>query len=961
MFDNFLERLKAALNNRIFPLLLVILAAFSILLHRTFDMQIVDGASVDKEDGIIKNTVVRYIKSTRGNFYDRNGVQLTENIPSYSVVMSNTALVTENDKKNEMILKLINLLESHGYELELDFGIDLIKEETTADKIEYSLAFNVEGNAQLRFKKNAYCLTNVSKLSEAQKEASAEDVFNFLRYGDKENGSMFHIADSYSMEDTYKIMVVRYNLLILNPQYSQFTLASSVDEETIAAVKENMADIPGVDIKQTTSRIYFDSEYFAHILGYTGVITTAELEELNAQLEEDIYESTDVVGKTGMEKSMESYLSGIKGTENLTISSANRILDSKVVSQPVAGNDVYLTIDRDLQIGIYHILERNIAAVLISKINNGMSYGTKGDRASGIEIPIYEVYNALIYNNVIDIKAFKSEHASDLERKVLGYFEDKRASVFSGLRKYLSLENKVKNSAAGAEMEEYLNYVYSTLISSDMGILVSSAIDRTDSVYLDYTNGKSSLSSFLQYAISKNWVDLSKLGIGENYSDTAEIFTGIVDYILEFFENDKEFEKKIYRTLIFNKKLTGTEICLLLFEQNVLEYKESDIQNLKNGRISAYNFMIEKLTNLEITPAQLALEPCSGSVVITEVNTGEVLAMVTYPTYDNNKLANKIDFEYYSTLLEDNARPLINRPASQQTTTGSTFKPLMSFIGFGENVITTATRIKDQSVFEEIDPSPRCWKYPGSHGSINVTDAIRHSCNYFFYKIGYELSLDSRGNYVDAQGISTIQKYAAMFGLADKSGVEVAEAAPSISNRDVVRTAIGYYHNFAPVQIAKYITTVANSGICYNLTLLERVMDKGGSLVYKNEPSVFNKITMFTQGEWRAVQLGMYNVVNTSTNSLNGLYGDLGVKVAGKTGTAQVSTTHPNHALFAAYAPFDNPEISVIIVIPNGYSSANAAYIGREIMGLYFNGENKEALLNGEVKAGNATTIRISD
>ena len=382
---------------------------------------------------------------------------------------------------------------------------------------------------------------------------------------------------------------------------------------------------------------------------------------------------------------------------------------------------------------------------------------------------------------------------------------------------------------------------------------------------------------------------------------------------------------------------------------------------MKNGRVSAYNFMMEKLTNLEITPAQLALEPCSGSVVITDTKTGEVLAMVTYPSYDNNMLANKINYEYYSKLMADNSYPIMNRPTIQQTTTGSTFKPLMSFVGFGEGVINSSTRIRDEGIFEEVDPSPRCWKYPGTHGSINVTDAIRHSCNYFFYKIGYELALDSKGNYIDAQGIAKIQKYAAMFGLSERSGVEIAEAEPKISNRDVVRTAIGYYHNFAPVQISKYITTIANGGTCYNLTLVHRIMDKSGAVVRESEPSVYNQITEFTANQWKAVQQGMYNVVNTSTNSLNRLYGDLGVKVAGKTGTAQVSTTHPNNALFAAYAPYENPEISVIVVIPNGYSSANAAYIGREIMGYYFKGENKEALLSGDVKAGNATTIHISD
>ena len=960
MFDIFIEKLKRVRDNRTIPTLIVFLAVFLLLGAKTFHLQIVGGEENGNYTETTKKTEQRDIKSTSGNFYDRNGVQLSENVLSYSVVMSNTALVTDNSKKNKMILDLITLLEHYGYGLELDFGIDLVKTETESGT-EYSLEFNVKDNAELRFKKNAYCLTSVKKLTESQRNATAEDVFAFLRYGDRENGKMFEIDESYTMEEAYKIMVVRYNLLILNPQYSQFTLASNVDETTVAAVRENMADIPGVEVKQTTSRVYYDSEYFAHIIGYTGAINTTELEDLNEGLDTPKYESTDVVGKTGLEKSMEEYISGKKGVETLTVSSNNKIIDSQITSRPAAGNDVYLTIDRDLQVAVTHILERNIAAILISKINNGMSYGTKGKKASGIEIPIYEVYNALIYNNVIDIKAFKSEDASDLEKRVYGYFRDKRESIFDRLRRYLALDNTVTNPKAGEEMEEYLDYVYSTLVSNEVQLLISSAIDRTDPMYLDYTEDKISLSRFLQYAISKNWVDLEKLGVGENYYSIDEHYEMLIDYILDYFEDDKEFEKKIYRTLIFTKKLTGTEICLLLFEQNVLEYNENDVKRLKNGRVSAYNFMMEKLTNLEITPAQLALEPCSGSVVITDTKTGEVLAMVTYPSYDNNMLANKINYEYYSKLMADNSYPIMNRPTIQQTTTGSTFKPLMSFVGFGEGVINSSTRIRDEGIFEEVDPSPRCWKYPGTHGSINVTDAIRHSCNYFFYKIGYELALDSKGNYIDAQGIAKIQKYAAMFGLSERSGVEIAEAEPKISNRDVVRTAIGYYHNFAPVQISKYITTIANGGTCYNLTLVHRIMDKSGAVVRESEPSVYNQITEFTANQWKAVQQGMYNVVNTSTNSLNRLYGDLGVKVAGKTGTAQVSTTHPNNALFAAYAPYENPEISVIVVIPNGYSSANAAYIGREIMGYYFKGENKEALLSGDVKAGNATTIHISD
>ncbi|MBO4560108.1 MAG: hypothetical protein J5712_08525, partial [Lachnospiraceae bacterium] len=117
----------------------------------------------------------------------------------------------------------------------------------------------------------------------------------------------------------------------------------------------------------------------------------------------------------------------------------------------------------------------------------------------------------------------------------------------------------------------------------------------------------------------------------------------------------------------------------------------------------------------------------------------------------------------------------------------------------------------------------------------------------------------------------------------------------------------------------------------------------------------------YSNTQWTAVQKGMYDVVNTSANSLNTLYGDLGFKVAGKTGTAQVSLTHPSHGLFISFAPYSSPEVSVTIVIPNGYASANAAKLAREVYGLYFNDENKEELLSGDLTTTNVTNITVSD
>lgn len=949
MLDVLLDKLKRLFSSRMIPLTLIFTGMFAVLIYRLFVMQIVEGTKIAETNEYL-NVKPRDIKATRGIIYDRNRKVLAYNESSYSVVISDSGLLETNAEKNAMIHKLIKLLESYGYDIELNFNI-IIDEKG-------ELAFDISGDQLLRFKKNAFCRTHVSKLTEEERNASAQDVFDFLKDG-VSGSPMFRISDEYSLEDALKIMTIRYHLLINVPSYNQITIASNVDEETVAAVKENLGDMPGVEVKLETSRVYNDSIYFAHILGYTGLINSTELEKLNDS--EKNYEETDVVGKTGIEKEMENYLAGTKGEESVTINDNGKELDVKVTKEPVAGNDVYLTIDRDLQVASYHILEKNIAEVLLSVITPDMDYGGKGENAAKIKVPIYEVYNALLNNNVIDIAHFRAEDASDLERSVYQKFLDKRVGIFDNLKNLLKIDSTVTNSAAGEEMEEYLQYVYSKLSSSDVGVLLTSKIDKEDIQYQNYKNNKLSLSKFLQYAITQNWVDLSKLVEGTEYYSTDELYEKLINYAMELLVDDKEFEKKIYRTLVFSKKLTGREICLLLFDQDVLEYNENDYSRLSSGSISAYDFITTKIRNLEITPGQLALEPCSGSIVVTDTKTGDVLAMVTYPSYDNNYLANKIDWDYYSKLLEDQATPLINRPTMQKTTTGSTFKPLMTLAGFGENVINTSTKIADKGIFEEVVPSPRCWKYPSSHGTIDASQAIQHSCNYFFYETAYRLMRGEDGKYSDNTALLKIQKYAQMFGFGDVSGVEVDESKPEISNTDAIRTSIGYYHNFTPTQISRYVTTLANRGTCFNLTLLDRVETKDNQLVYEKETSIYNKITEFTDEQWNMVQRGMYLVVNSSASSLDRIYGDLGVAVAGKTGTAQVSKTKPHHSLFMAYAPYEDPEISITCVIPNGYASANAAKMGREVLGYYFNGENKEALLNGDITAGSATNIKVSD
>lgn len=952
MLDTLFEKLKKLMSSRMIPLSLIFGIMFLLLVYQVFQLQIVEAYQGNLQTGEseYRQTKNRFINSTRGNILDRNGNILAYNELSYSVVMSDSGIKRSNAEKNSVIHNVVQILKEHGYELELEFGIELNKKN--------ELVFNVTDAAELRFKKNAYYLKGVSYLSEEQVNATAEDVFLFLCYGNETIGKLYDISEEYTLEEALNIMKVRYTMDTILPRYSQFILASNVDDTTIAAIMEHQAELPDVEVQQQTSRVYNDSKYFAHILGYTGFMNEAECEKLNPDPENKMYTTFDTIGKTGIEQNLDDDLRGKKGKVQLNVNNFNKVLDSIPVSEPAAGNDVYLTIDRELQIATYHILENNINAILCSKIVNSMSYGGKGDSANKITIPIYEVYNALISNGVLDISHFYAEDATETEKKVYSLFEQKRDQVTASLRSLLSLDNKKTKAEAGEEMEAYLSYSYLLLMEKE--VLKKSVMDVQDPIYLAYQEDKISLSEFLQYAISHNWVELSLLGIGEQYHSNNEIYKILIDYLFSSFVNNNEFEKKVYRTLIFNYTLSGKDLCLLLYDQEVLKYNENDYNKLAYGTVTAYQFVMGKMRNLEITPGMLALEPCSGSIVIESVE-GEVLAMVTYPSYDNNRLANKIDWDYYQKLMGNKASPLLNRPTQQTTTTGSTIKPMVALIGLNENIISTGTLVTDKGIYTDVVPSPKCWKYPSSHGTLNMSGAIQHSCNYFFYDIGYKMSLDRNGSYVDQLGLSKIQKNAALFGFADTSGVEVAEVSPRISTRDSVRSAIGYYHDFTPTQISRYVTAVANKGTVYNLTLVDKIMDKNGKLVKDNKATVYNKITEFNETEWNAVHKGMYDVVNTTASSLNTIYGNLGVSVAGKTGTAQVGTNHPSHGLFISFAPFENPEISVTVVLPNGYASANAAKLAREVYGLYFNDENKEELLSGDLKTTTITNIYIPD
>ena len=932
MFDYIIEKMKNFFSSRLLPISIVYLILFGVLIHRIFTLQIVE-SDMREDTAVVKNTQTREIKSTRGNIYDRNGVLLAYNELAYSVVIEDNSSVSSNSERNDIIYKLIKILESNGDEIDVDFPI--VIDEFGQFK------FNISGDALNRFKKTAYSyVLEDDTLSEEQKSATAYDVFQFLRHGIK-GTPMFDISDEYSIEEALQIMAIRYAIFSNYPKYLQITVATKVSDESVAAVKENSRELIGVDIKQDSYRVYNDSEYFAHILGYTGKIGSEELiEKQNEGLD---YNSSDYIGKSGIEQVYETYLAGTKGSETVTVNSLNKVVTIDETIDPVAGNDLYLSIDSNLQIAAYHVLENKIAGILLDNIVATMDYGTKGESASDIKIPIYEVYFALINNNVIDITKFKEDDATNLEKSVHDKYLNAFDVALDDIRQCLQPDFEKNKTQLSEDLQDYLSYIYSSILVKNE-LIITSSINSNDSVYQDFVNDKISLSKFLQYAISMNWMDLSKLKIGSEYYSTDEIYDKLVNYICNILVNDSSFNKKIYKNLVFSYKLSGKEICLLLFDQGVLKYSEEDISRLQNNAISPYTFICNKIRNLEITPAQLALEPCNGSVVVTDPDTGEVLVMVSYPGYDNNKMANKVDAAYYAQLSADISGPLYNYATQAKSAPGSTFKMVSAITALSERVIGINDTITDLLSFNKLSRAPKCWSKV-SHGAENVVRAIRDSCNYYFYEVAWRLGGGNVGNYNSSVTLSKLHEYASLFGLDSKSGIEIVEAAPQISTEDGVRSAIGQgNNNFAPIQLSRYVSTLANGGSLYNLSLLKQVSDKDGNVIYEKQPELVSTLDSVSASNWDAVLEGMYEVVNDG--SIQGLFKNLEVNVAGKTGTAQQSVNSPNHALFVSFAPYEDPEISVTAVIRNGYASANAAEVASEVYSYYFGKTTMDEIKN---------------
>ena len=472
-------------------------------------------------------------------------------------------------------------------------------------------------------------------------------------------------------------------------------------------------------------------------------------------------------------------------------------------------------------------------------------------------------------------------------------------------------------------------------------VLNKDSIDTSDDIYTEWTDGSSmNLEELLKHAISQNWIDMTML-TEQQYSSLQESYDLLLDYIIDELDTDDSFYKKMYNYMIESGSISGNQVCMLLFEQGVLE-DDSQYQALKSGALGAYDFMVNAVSTKTITPAQLALKPCSGSCVITNPNNGDVLALVSYPSYDNNKMSGSVDADYYKQLSEDKSKPLLNWATQSQTAPGSVFKVCTSIAGLDTGILGPGTAFYCSGAFDKVTPSPRCWRLSG-HGTETVTTAIRDSCNVFFYNVGWNLACSKDGNYNSTYGTSIMQKYAEELGLATTAGIEIDEKTPHASNIGSIQSAIGQgTHQYSCLNLARYVTTVANTGTCYNLTLVDKIKDAEGNLVRDNSAEVSNTVDV-SSTTWSLVHTGMQMAGETYAK-LN----QLGYKIAAKTGTAQERTTEPDHATIISFAPYDNPEVAVAVVMPNGYASSSAIETAANVYKSYYGADEADKEANAD-------------
>ena len=418
---------------------------------------------------------------------------------------------------------------------------------------------------------------------------------------------------------------------------------------------------------------------------------------------------------------------------------------------------------------------------------------------------------------------------------------------------------------------------------------------------------------------AEEWADVKDSG---KYNMNDKIGKSGIEYAAEEYLKGQDGKIAIVQTASGE---TTTEIIRESIAGNTVQLTID-----KNLQKVAQQALKESITQINEENRKTSSEHdvTGAAVVVTEVQTGEILAAVSYPYYSMDDYKKN-----YEKLATDKTMPLFNRAFYGAYEPGSTFKPAVALIGLQTNTINTDSLLGCNKVYTRFDDyQPSCL---GTHGYINVSTAISKSCNCFFFELGYQI------------GITDLNKYCKQLGLGSETGVEIGEstgilAGPEYADRvgkvwnagDTIQAAIGQSdNNFTPLQLAQYTATLASGGTRYKNHLIKSICSYSLNKTVKSDfISVLNQ-TDISADAYRAVKEGMLRV--TEDGTAHATFGDYSIKVAGKTGTAQSSSGIDN-AVFIGFAPYDDPEIAISIIIENGGHGSTIAPVAKSIFDAYF-------------------------
>ena len=689
---------KECRNDRIrYNLLITIVYIVGIILIiQLFNLQIIHGAEY-RETSNLRLTRETTIRAARGEIKDRTGIELVTTKTGYSVEIYNTKATEE--ELNNSIQKLIEILEKNE-----DKFVDNLPLEVEPFK------FNLSEEEQKEWKKN----------NDFDENLTAEQIFQKLKEKYKVSTNDNKIAR--------KIIAIRYE--ISRNGYSNtksVIIAKDISSKSAVQIREQNAKLAGMYVITEPIVSYTSGNLASHVLGYVGPISEEEYKTRS-----DTYRNDDVIGKDGIQRIFEEYLKGKDGTKQVDMTVDGTITNEYIAEEAVAGSDIILTIDANLQKVTEEALKQNIKDIAAGK------YGKK-----------------------YDAKA--------------------------------------------------------------------------------------------------------------------------------------------------------------------------------------------------------------GAAVVLNVNTGEVLALASYPDYNPEKFS-----EEYS--ADDKTGKYLNRAISSEQPPGSIFKMAVATAALDKGEITPNTKINDKGVYPYGDRQA-CWYYRSygvGHGYLNLTQAIKYSCNYFFYDLGYRL------------GIDTVVEYAQKYGLGKRTGIELSgekqgvvaskEYAKSIGNNewyisDTLSAVIGQsYNKFTPIQMAKYISMIANGGKNIDVSIIKSIIKIDGTEVPKEEIRKHANEKTGTENELKenlniskenldAIRKGMKGVTSEVGGTAYATFSDFNIDIAGKTGSAQTGIEGEAHGWFAGFAPYENPEIAVIVFVEKAGSGGYTADVAKKIMQEYF-GMNSEKITEDKTAQSSVESVR---